>query len=124
MSFSATTAQLLDGSKTVTRRMGWRNLKVGQQLWAVEKAMGLKKGEKHNRLALIEVVEVDQEPLNELLMTGYVNSMYAYEEIRAEGFPEMSPAEFVSMFCKMNGCRPEDLVTRIEFKHVEGADDA
>ena len=32
--------------KRVTRRLGWRNLKVGDVLCGVEKAMGLKAGEK------------------------------------------------------------------------------
>lgn len=44
MSFALTEQQLMDGTKTVTRRVGWANLKPGDRLTAVRKAMGLKKG--------------------------------------------------------------------------------
>jgi len=45
MSFAMTTTQLVDGTKTVTRRHGWKNLKVGARLRAVHKAMGLEHAE-------------------------------------------------------------------------------
>ena len=45
ISFSMTTPQFLDGSKDVTRRMGWNRLRASDTLRAVKKAMGLKKGE-------------------------------------------------------------------------------
>ncbi len=41
-----TTQQILDGTKTVTRRLGWRHLKVGDQIRPVKKCMGLRPGEK------------------------------------------------------------------------------
>ena len=44
MSFALTEAQLLDGTKTVTRRLGWTMLKPGDHFRAVRKAMGLRKG--------------------------------------------------------------------------------
>ena len=40
MSFSMTTPQVRARTKTVTRRLGWRFLKPGVVLWAVEKAQG------------------------------------------------------------------------------------
>ena len=40
MSFALTERQLMDGSKTVTRRTGWANLRPGERLLAVRKAMG------------------------------------------------------------------------------------
>jgi hypothetical protein len=46
ISFALTTAQFLDGSKDVTRRIGWKNLNAGDVLCAVKKGMGLKPGEK------------------------------------------------------------------------------
>ena len=45
ISFSLTTPQFRDGTKDVTRRLGWTFLKPGDRLCAVVKAMGLKKGE-------------------------------------------------------------------------------
>ncbi len=44
ISFALTTKQFLDGSKTVTRRLGWANLKPGEILMACEKCMGLGPG--------------------------------------------------------------------------------
>jgi len=35
-----------------------------------------------------------------------------------EGFPEMTPAEFVAMYCKANKCNPDKVVTRIEFIYL------
>jgi hypothetical protein len=51
MSFSLTERQLLDGSKSVTRRLGWRMLKAGDELLAVRKCMGIRKGEHQQVLA-------------------------------------------------------------------------
>lgn len=44
ISFSLTTPQFLDGTKDVTRRLGWEKIKAGDTLRAVKKAMGLKTG--------------------------------------------------------------------------------
>lgn len=46
MSFMLTTAQIRDRSKTVTRRLGWWNLRVGDVVMACEKCQGLGKGGK------------------------------------------------------------------------------
>jgi hypothetical protein len=50
MSFAHTTDQIRNRTKTVTRRNGWADLKPGELFWAVEKAMGLKPGEKVKRV--------------------------------------------------------------------------
>jgi hypothetical protein len=70
MSFALTTQQVREQTKDVTRRFGWWFLKPGDKVWAVEKAMGLKAGEKIKRIALIEIVSVRAEPLNAI--TGVV----------------------------------------------------
>jgi hypothetical protein len=31
----------------------------------------------------------------------------------------MSPSEFVEFFCRLNGCKPDTTVNRIEFRYVE-----
>lgn len=78
ISFMLTTQQVRDRQKTVTRRLGWRNLKAGELLCGVEKGMGLKAGEKIIRLAVIRVVGVRFEPLRR---------MTDRREIRISGFP-------------------------------------
>lgn len=66
MSFAMTMPQILDETKVVTRRFGWWFLKPGERVWAVKKAMGLKKGEKIERLRQIEIVSVRKETPEEL----------------------------------------------------------
>lgn len=109
MSFMLTTAQILDRSKTVTRRLGWEELAPGTRLKAVEKAMGLKNGERVNVLAEIEVVSVTQERL----------SLISAEDCAREGFPDLTPAQFVAMFCEHMRCKPTRRVNRIEFRYVD-----
>lgn len=111
MSFSLTTEQFLDGSKTVTRRRGWKFLKVGDIVCGVRKGMGLKKGEKVERLGLIEIISTRWEPL----------AAITAEDVLREGFPGKSPKWFVDMFCEANRCGAGTSVNRIEFKHLTDA---
>ena len=108
MSFALTTAQIAAQQKTVTRRLGWRSLRPGQLVWAVERCMGLKAGEKVKRLALLQIVSVRREPLNAIDQA----------DVTLEGYPDLTPAEFVSMFCESMKCKPRQRVQRIEFKYV------
>jgi hypothetical protein len=115
MSFALTQDQLLNGTKCVTRRIGWQALKVGDTIQPVLKSMGLKKGEKVAKLGpTILIHEVRRERLGLMLE----DLSYGEQECRAEGFPGLIPAEFVEMFCKaMKGCNQQTLVTRIAFVH-------
>lgn len=116
ISFSMTTPQFLDGSKDVTRRMGWLDAEAGDVLMAVEKAMGLGKGGKVNRLGLIQLVNVRREKLRDLIDR---DDGYGFDECRREGFPHYSPPMFVEFFCKGHkGCIPGSTVTRIEFVKI------
>jgi hypothetical protein len=99
---------LLDGSKTVTRRTRWLNLKAGDHLMACDKCMGIPKGGKATVYGEIEIVDVRREPLN----------LIDEADCISEGFPDMTPTRFVAFFCAANKCQPDDLVTRIEFRRV------
>ena len=110
MSFSMTKRQVRERTKFVTRRLGWENLKPGERVMAIEKGQGLKKGERVERLCIIECVGKRRESLNAITR----------EECALEGFPDMSPDEFVGMFCKANGCTKKTVVSRIEFRYVDG----
>lgn len=111
MSFSMTERQLLDGTKTVTRRLGWTFLKPGDRLRAVRKSRGLKKGESVHVLGVIEVVSVRRERLGVMMTEPAACSL--------EGFHDLSPLEFIRMFCRAMKCQPSTIVTRIEFRRVE-----
>lgn len=117
ISFAFTAPQFLDGSKTVTRRLGWSMLGPGDQLKACRKCMGLKKGEQRETLGTIEIISVRREPLR--AMTDDLD--YGFSETEKEGFPagtpENFPSAFVDFFCRSHkGCLPETTVTRIEFR--------
>lgn len=112
MSFMLTEEQILNRTKTVTRRLGWKDLKPGTTLRAVQKSQGLKKGQKIKELCLIRVVSVRTERLNEITA----------EDVVREGFPDMSPEQFVDMFSKNMNCEPWAEVQRIEFEYVFNAD--
>ena len=108
MSYAMTTQQMRDGSKDVTRRFGWWFLKPGDYVWAVEKAMGLKKGEKVKRICLIQIVSTRPEPLNAIKQSDVVR----------EGFPGWRPRRFVKMLVDHYKADPSKIVNRIEFETV------
>lgn len=108
MSFSLTTEQFKAKTKTVTRRFGWNFLNPGDIICGVEKAMGLKKGEKMKRLGLIRIKSVRSESLSAITKVDCIK----------EGFPEFEPHDFVDMIRDHYGCAPYAVVNRIEFEYV------
>lgn len=101
--------------KDVTRRNGWEFLEVGEKLQGCEKCQGLGKDGKIVHLGVIIVLDVRREPLRRMLD----DPAYGREECRREGFPEMTPAEFVTFFCKGHkGVTPDSIITRIEFGYT------
>lgn len=115
ISYSLTEPQFLDHSKDVTRRMGWKMLKVGDRLQGCRKCMGRKPGEPLVKLGVVEVVSVRREKLR--VMTDNLN--YGFAECKREGFPNMTPRQFVEFFCASHkGCTRNTVITRIEFKYV------
>jgi hypothetical protein len=110
ISFFLTTPQFLDGSKTETRRLGWKTTKPGDRLRAVRKSQGVKKGDKVEVLGTIEVTGVRQERLHEITPEAVVR----------EGFPNLTPQKFILHFCEKMKCDPYSYVTVIEFKKITG----
>ena len=111
MSFSMTTEQVSRREKTVTRRLGWWDLKPGTVLQAVEKAQGLKKGEHVKPICVIRVVSVGVQELYKIEDLGQA-------EVDREGFPDLTPTSFLAMFCKANHCDGYQPVNRIEFEYL------
>jgi hypothetical protein len=111
MSFMLTTGQVLDRSKTVTRRSGWLRAKVGDIVQPVRKGMGLKKGDTVERLGPpIRFTDVRRLPLD---------AGMTWAECQLEGFPSMSPRAFVDMYVEHNGGTRDQLVTRIAFEYLD-----
>ena len=112
ISFSMTIHQFRNRSKRVTRRLGWEDLKIGETLIGIEKGQGLKKGEKVVRLGPITIKEVDREPISAIIERGQT-------ECDFEGFPNLTPEQFVRMFCVANVCKPDRIITRIAFEYLD-----
>lgn len=115
LSVALTEAQVLDRTKTVTRRLGWwrdvngRHLIYpGDELDLCRKVMGRRKGEPLVRLCRVRVVDVKRERLE--LCTD--------EDAAREGFPDMTGAEFVDWWANTFGIHPVDFVTRIEWEYL------
>lgn len=115
ISFALTTEQVRNQTKDVTRRLGWLRLKPGDVLQPVIKNMGLGAGEKIEKIATpVTVVATRQEPLRR--MTD--EQEYGRRECQREGFPHLTPAEFITMFCATHrGCTPETIITRIQISY-------
>lgn len=114
LSFHLTTRQMRDRSKTVTRRRGdyWaRVLKPGDLVCAVEKSQGIKRGGLV-RICVIRIVSVGVESLDDVIH----NPRYGSWECAREGFPVLSPRQFVEMFREHMGGGWDQVVTRIEFE--------
>ena len=112
ISFAHTTDQVIAGTKDVTRRYGWMDIKPGELLQGIRKGQGLKKGEHVEKLRKIRVVSARREKLSRLID----EPAYVADEMRREGFPGRDPADFIAGYFQ---CRAYDVVTRIEFEYVE-----
>jgi hypothetical protein len=115
MSYALTEPQVLDQSKDVTRRLGWLHAKDGEIVQPVRKGMGLRPGEKIVKVgAPVRILFKRRERLD--LMEHSPD--YGLRECRREGFPDMEPAEFVTMFCATHRrCQRDTVITRIEFSY-------
>jgi len=113
MSFAMTTEQVRNQSKTVTRRFGWWFLKPGDVVQPVVKGMGLKKGEKVEKIGPpIRIVSTRTEALRD--MTD--------EDCVREGFPEMDRVAFINVLClHYRTVGPCTYVNRIEFEYLDNA---
>lgn len=118
ISFMLTTHQVRTRQKDVTRRNGWLFAKVGDVCRAVEKSQGLGKGGKIKPICMIKLIDVRREPLRAMLD----DVAYGRAECVREGFPDMTPAEFVEFFCKSHrGVTPSTFITRLEFEYRDEA---
>ena len=132
MSVSYTEDAVRARQKTVTRRLGWRFLKVGDRITLCRKVMGRKPGEPLERICDVEIVDVRREPLFAIddddvareavpLVDEHGNERFDEVWI-ADGKPwsTAQPASWawVAWFAREMGCFPETEVTRIEWRYL------
>jgi len=109
MSFAMTTEQVIHHQKDVTRRFSWWDLEPGALLQPVLKTMGLQEGEEIKKLCgPIRILSTHVEPL--MAITA--------DDCPREGFPDMTPFQFVQMIQQHYGCEATKPVNRIEFSYV------
>ena len=133
ISFSATTEQVRQHQKHVTRRIDkslrLAKKKPGDILQGIERGQGIKKGKHVVKLDQIVILEVNREPLDEIIrrrvrpVPRRIEDQYPFalpSETTLEGFPELTPVQFVETFCNINKkCTPDTEITRILFDYVE-----
>ncbi|KKM84350.1 hypothetical protein LCGC14_1300000 [marine sediment metagenome] len=117
-SFFHTKKQYRARTKTVTRRDGWAFAKVGDIVNGCEKCQGLRKGEKIVVMGQHRYTNLRWEPLSRIID----EPEYGKAEVILEGFPDMTPDEFVSFFCGAMKCTPKKLVHRMEYVFVTRAE--
>lgn len=108
MSFFYTEYQIRNKTKYITRRLGWKFLKPGDRVMAVVKCQGLKKGEKIDKIGMLEITHISRVPL----------SLITRLDVTLEGFRGFHKEQFIQLFCAMNKCRRHKIVTRIAFRYI------
>lgn len=76
---------------------------------ACVKCIGLKPGEKIEKITTIRVLDVRRVPLWNISMA----------DVEREGFPGKSPEWFIEMFMREMKVEPSTEVTRIEFEYLD-----
>jgi hypothetical protein len=110
MSFALTAEQVRARRKTVTRRNGWLFAKVGDVVQPVIKSQGLPKGGHVEKIGTpIRFIAVDRVVLGDITP----------QDVYREGFPNLTPREFVAFYKHANGGRRDQVVTRIAFEYLE-----
>ncbi|DBA34717.1 TPA_asm: hypothetical protein vir519_00052 [Caudoviricetes sp. vir519] len=109
ISFALTKEQFLRGEKWQTRRLGWRSLKPGDYLKAVDRVMGFQRGQHPVMFGIIQVQSTGWEPLGDITQ----------EDVIAEGFPALTTEEFIAFFCQEMRCTRDTLVNKICFQKLK-----
>jgi hypothetical protein len=130
ISFTATIPQFRARQKHRTRRGNkngptWKNLKPGDVLMGCEQCQGLGKGGKIVRMGPIVILETNIERVDEIIRRParhikpcQIMPTWWGDETTLEGFPELTPFQFVDMFCEMNDCEPETEINNILFDYL------
>jgi hypothetical protein len=79
--------------------------------------MGLKPGDRIERLGPIVITSVRREPLAAML----TNNEYGRTEAALEGFPGWTGQQFVELYLLNAGGSAGQMVTRIEFDYLDAA---
>lgn len=132
MSVTLTEQAVVERRKTVTRRLGWLMLNVGDELELCRKVMGRRRAdgsvEPLVRLARVRVVGVRRECLqaiedDDVAREGFTAADLAEHEGSGEpGSPGDLGTRFMAFFTKHMRCQPDAMVTRIEWEYLEDAE--
>lgn len=125
MSVSHTEAAVRARRKTVTRRRGWLFLKAGDRLTLCRKVMGLRPGEKVERITEVEVLSVRRERLDAITAEDIVREGVPVETFTPEvggphelSCPDCQRANWIGWFARTMGGGVDQVVTRIEWRYL------
>ncbi len=126
MSVSLTEPAVVDRTKTVTRRLGWKFLKPGDRLTLCRKVMGRRRSdgtvEPLVRLADVEVISVRRERVWDITDDDIAREAVGHPEWFEEYYEDTrqpTQVAWVAWFCEQMDCRPDDDVTRIEWRYLD-----
>jgi hypothetical protein len=133
MSFFLTEQAFIDREKDVTRRLGWTTLLPGKYFTAVRKVQGRKKGEKIVVLGQCQCISNKPERLIDIIKRPVrddfpgtamritdVGEYVKLTECEREGFPNLTPEQFVDMICRdVKDVTRNSTVNRIVFKRLD-----
>ncbi len=131
MSFALTEQSFLDGTKTMTRRLGWwtdkrgrRLLLPGERITGCRKVMGRKPGEPLVRLGEALVTDVYRQRLADMTEDDVRREGVPIERFdEIDGYTARPPVEeWVRWFCVEQKVTPFTEVTVIEFYRVPPAE--
>ena len=125
MSCAMTIDAVRERRKTVTRRHvdTWQTLKPGDRLTLVEKAMGLRKGERHVVLAEVEVVSNEVVSLlwslnaDEIAREGVAPHVYDTSGLAPS--PTIDAARWALWWAEAHGYRHEHNLRKIACRRIE-----
>lgn len=119
IAFNWTSAQILDGTKTVTRRVSpwlfeqlrrpvWNASTDGNRLGDWPRVIAVR-GREASPFARLDVFSVRRERLDLLTL----------DDVDREGFPGRSREWFLGLYCREFRCYPSSVVSVIEFRLAE-----
>jgi hypothetical protein len=119
MSFPDTAPEVRERLQTVTRRLGWRFVKAGDVIQAVEFESNSSRSPRV--LGILRVRGVRVESLSRLV----TDATYAEDELPREGRPCWSRDHFIATFLRRHRLKHANVdITRIEFDYVDAIDAA
>ena len=111
ISCAKTIPQVVAQTKTETRRLGWKLARPAWRLIVIERN-DYRRGGTPVALACVELIHTARERLCDISPDAVVR----------EGFPEMTPREFIAFFCREMRAAPDVELTVLRWRYLREPD--